>query len=112
MSEEQEPNKIAAINEAANLNCPVCGYYCLGNGGVGCIDKLGMYNLALSKTGREALNTKPVDSELVERIKKARSITNNVANGTVSRHDCEQLQGVHMVLNDCLTALQHTGKQP
>jgi hypothetical protein len=19
--------------------CPVCGYYCLGNGGIGCIDK-------------------------------------------------------------------------
>jgi len=21
------------------INCPVCGYYCLGNGGLGCIDK-------------------------------------------------------------------------
>jgi hypothetical protein len=20
-------------------SCPVCGYYCLGNGGMGCIDK-------------------------------------------------------------------------
>jgi hypothetical protein len=24
---------------ASELNCPVCGYYCLGKGGVGCIDK-------------------------------------------------------------------------
>jgi len=24
-------------------DCPVCGYYCLGNGGYGCIDKLGFY---------------------------------------------------------------------
>jgi len=25
-----------------DLICPVCGYHCLGNGGVGCIDKPGM----------------------------------------------------------------------
>ena len=24
---------------AEDLQCPVCGYYCLGHGGVGCIDK-------------------------------------------------------------------------
>ena len=24
-----------------DLECPVCGYYCLGNGVFGCIDKLG-----------------------------------------------------------------------
>jgi hypothetical protein len=24
---------------AERLYCPACGYYCLGNGGVGCIDK-------------------------------------------------------------------------
>jgi hypothetical protein len=24
-----------------NIQCPVCGYYCLGNGGHGCIDKPG-----------------------------------------------------------------------
>lgn len=23
----------------SNIQCPVCGYYCLGHGGVGCIDK-------------------------------------------------------------------------
>ena len=22
-----------------DIQCPVCGYYCLGNGGYGCIDK-------------------------------------------------------------------------
>ena len=22
-----------------DTQCPVCGYYCLGNGGIGCIDK-------------------------------------------------------------------------
>ena len=28
---------------AADIYCPVCGYYCLGKGGFGCIDKLTMY---------------------------------------------------------------------
>lgn len=23
----------------SEIQCPVCGYYCLGRGGVGCIDK-------------------------------------------------------------------------
>ncbi len=26
-------------NRNKNTNCPVCGYYCLGTGGIGCIDK-------------------------------------------------------------------------
>jgi hypothetical protein len=25
--------------DACEAHCPVCGYYCLGNGGHGCIDK-------------------------------------------------------------------------
>jgi hypothetical protein len=29
-------------HEAENAQCPVCGYYCLGNGGNGCIDKPSM----------------------------------------------------------------------
>ncbi len=29
--------------KAEDLTCPVCGYYCLGKGGVGCIDKLKKY---------------------------------------------------------------------
>jgi len=28
------------VNEnPKDIQCPVCGYYCLGNGGYGCIDK-------------------------------------------------------------------------
>lgn len=27
------------MDNPAELQCPVCGYYCLGKGGVGCIDK-------------------------------------------------------------------------
>ena len=26
-------------NSADNIQCPVCGYYCLGKGGHGCIHK-------------------------------------------------------------------------
>lgn len=29
-----------SLEVAENQSCPVCGIYCLGNGGVGCIDKL------------------------------------------------------------------------
>lgn len=25
--------------DASDISCPVCGYYCLGKGGHGCIDK-------------------------------------------------------------------------
>lgn len=31
------------LKEIENLSCPVCGYYCLGNGGHGCIDKKSLY---------------------------------------------------------------------
>jgi len=27
-----------------NIYCPVCGYYCNGNGGIGCIDKPNLYD--------------------------------------------------------------------
>lgn len=27
------------MSNIENLTCPVCGYYCLGKGGAGCIDK-------------------------------------------------------------------------
>lgn len=35
---------LAALNKYRNkkpedLQCPICGYYCLGKGGLGCIDK-------------------------------------------------------------------------
>ena len=32
--------------KAEELQCPVCGYYCLGNGGVGCIDKPSLVSMA------------------------------------------------------------------
>lgn len=31
-----------------DIQCPVCGYYCLGNGGIGCIDKPGMFPKSVS----------------------------------------------------------------
>lgn len=27
------------MGKSEDIFCPVCGYYCLGKGGVGCIDK-------------------------------------------------------------------------
>lgn len=39
--------------QIAETNCPVCGYYCLGRGGRGCIDKKGAYERAVnSETGK------------------------------------------------------------
>lgn len=35
--------------EIENEQCPVCGYYCIGKGGYGCIDKKSMYELAKNK---------------------------------------------------------------
>jgi len=32
--------------EYHEIQCPVCGYYCLGNGGHGCIDKPGFVDIA------------------------------------------------------------------
>jgi hypothetical protein len=29
----------SANKSASDEICPVCGYYCLGKGGIGCIDK-------------------------------------------------------------------------
>lgn len=31
--------RVKARHEAENIQCPVCGFYCLGKGGDGCIDK-------------------------------------------------------------------------
>jgi hypothetical protein len=31
--------RISAVVDWDDVHCPVCGYYCLGNGGRGCIDK-------------------------------------------------------------------------
>lgn len=35
--------------EANELQCPVCGYYCLGKGGKDCIDKPTIYENAKEK---------------------------------------------------------------
>ena len=39
------------VKEAEAIQCPVCGYYCAGRGGVGCVDKPFIYEQA---TKREA----------------------------------------------------------
>lgn len=33
------PFKRKVEDKPEDMVCPVCGYYCLGKGGVGCIDK-------------------------------------------------------------------------
>lgn len=42
---KSEPPTEAGYSETdvENLICPVCGYYCLGKGGIGCIDKAGLF---------------------------------------------------------------------
>lgn len=40
--------------EAENAQCPVCGFYCLGNGGVGCIDKPAMVAALTTNARSEA----------------------------------------------------------
>ena len=39
---EQEADRGAKKKIAAEVSCPVCGYLCLGKGGMGCIDKPAM----------------------------------------------------------------------
>jgi hypothetical protein len=34
--------KLIKLKEINAMICPVCGYYCFGNGGQGCIDKKGL----------------------------------------------------------------------
>ena len=34
---------LTELVKIVNSQCPVCGYYCLGKGGKGCIDKKQMY---------------------------------------------------------------------
>ena len=38
------------LEQAIEAQCPVCGYYCLGNGGIGCIDKPSMLAKAKPRT--------------------------------------------------------------
>ncbi len=32
-------NAIKRVIDHSEISCPICGYYCLGKGGIGCIDK-------------------------------------------------------------------------
>ena len=41
LSQEQIDEMNKQLEEAENEICPVCGYYCLGEGGRACIDKPG-----------------------------------------------------------------------
>jgi len=38
------PGDRAGDEDPAEIQCPVCGYYCSGNGGRGCIDKPFLYH--------------------------------------------------------------------
>jgi len=40
---KKEHKKHSKIRKIEDAQCPVCGYYCLGNGGKGCIDKKSMF---------------------------------------------------------------------
>ena len=33
-------------DDPSEIQCPVCGYYCIGKGGIGCIDKPGLRHSA------------------------------------------------------------------
>ena len=39
-------------NRAEDMVCPVCGYYCIGAGGIGCIDKPLLFILEEEKMKR------------------------------------------------------------
>jgi len=43
-----------AIYREQNIICPVCGFYCYGNGGAGCIDKPELCDI---KSSREILKS-------------------------------------------------------
>lgn len=38
-----------------NITCPTCGYYCLGKGGFGCIDKPNLTGLSKPQPPKEKL---------------------------------------------------------
>ncbi len=55
-------------SDPENIQCPVCGYYCNGLGGHGCIDKPSLY----LKIKKDQLKTKP---DKIEVDKKTRLLT-------------------------------------
>ena len=42
MAAAQKIMRFYSESKSSDIVCPVCGFYCLGNGGIGCIDKPGM----------------------------------------------------------------------
>lgn len=40
---EEAIDKVVSVGKSS---CPVCGYYCLGNGGQGCVDKKAQFEAA------------------------------------------------------------------
>lgn len=50
----------------AEETCPVCGYYCLGNGGIGCIDKPALEKDNMAKVVRIYEKVDTVRKALVE----------------------------------------------
>ena len=52
LSQEQIQKILRIVRKApiekrtgADISCPVCGYYCLGKGGIGCVDKPSLVEL-------------------------------------------------------------------
>ena len=41
------------FNEIKEDICPVCGYYCLGKGNFGCIDKIGLLRRLCEQADKE-----------------------------------------------------------
>lgn len=47
--EREEIELLQELDEALEMQCPRCGYYCLGEGGEDCIDKLGLVKIITGK---------------------------------------------------------------
>ena len=57
--------------------CPVCGYYCLGNGGIGCIDKP-TYVKNYYKVREEPADQPSIPISKIEELIKIRKVTIHV----------------------------------
>ncbi len=58
----QRNDNLINQGRAEDILCPVCGYYCLGNGGFGCIDKISLV--------KEQEISKEIDKKLSKEIDK------------------------------------------
>jgi len=67
--------------------CPVCGYYCLGNGGIGCIDKP-TYIKNYYKAREEPADEPSIP---ISKIKELISKSDTFNNYAYSRADLQQL---------------------